>query len=578
MKHLSSILFLSLLLVTTCFTSCSDDDDKELGSGITGQSWTDGKALQISSENSLNVTFNAKAKWTASSTASWCEVLTKSGDAGESILKLIVSSSTTTARTTTVNIAVSGYAEVSFTVTQNPENVSAGDRDINTQVDEYLSEIYLWNDEYKTLTLDFTKNYEAFFNDALKSMKTNTLDKKYYSANECTLYSYIEKRNPISNTRSTKFVEKELMYSFGLTGMLPLRIQDIGLCYSIQGVYPDSPAAKAGLKRGSIITQINNSAITEHNWQDIYYTLVWPASSQTMILTDMDNNTFTINSQAMYTNPVIKTQVEEINGHKIGYLVYSSFDAAYDDELFNVFKEFKSKGITDLILDLRYNGGGHVISANLIASCVAGASSQGKIFAQYRYNEERMKRDFNNKRPEEKFAYSNYDNLGTSLDAGGLGLSRLYCLVTGNTASASELVINSLRGIDIDVILIGKTTDGKNVGMEYKDLQVNDETYRVVPISFQTYNAKGFSEYSQGFAPDTEINENNPSGEPNVFYNYRDYGTGQEPLYAEALSLITGENKMSGTRSAGNVIKATKYTLPAIAKPGKGGMLKEYTK
>lgn len=577
MKHLSSILFLSLFLATVCFTSCSDDDDKELGSGITGQSWTDGKSLQISSENSLNVTFNAKAQWKASSTASWCEVLTPSGNAGESTLKLIVSSSTTAARTTTVNIAVSGYTEVSFTVTQNPESVSAGDRDINTQVDAYLSEIYLWNDEYKTLTLDFTKKYDAFFYDALRSMKTNTLDKRL-SGGKYRLFSYIEKRETIGNTRSTKLIDKELIYSFGITGMSVINLQNVGICYPVKGVYPDSPAAKAGIKRGSIITQINGSAITEHNYEDIYYALVSPTASQTMRLTDMDNNTFTLTSQAMYTNPIIKTQVDEIDGHKIGYLVYSSFDAAYDDELFNAFKEFKNKGITDLILDLRYNGGGHVISANLIASCVAGAASQGKVFAQYRYNDERMKRDYNNKRPEERFAYSNYQNLGISLDAGGLGLSRLYCLVSDGTASASELVINSLRGIDVDVILIGETTIGKNVGMEYKDLKIKDETYRVVPISFQTYNAKGFGDYSQGFIPDSEIDEINPSKAPDTFYNYRDYGTDQEPLYAEAVSLITGQNRTPGTRSADNVMKAKKFALPAIYKPGQGGMLKEYTK
>ena len=75
-------------------------------------------------------------------------------------------------------------------------------------------------------------------------------------------------------------------------------------------------------------------------------------------------------------------------------------------------KEFKSQNITDLILDLRYNGGGHVISANLIATCIAGAKSEGKVFTSLRYNKERMEKR-NNKREEELFAYSNYENLAT---------------------------------------------------------------------------------------------------------------------------------------------------------------------
>lgn len=578
MKHLSSILFLSLLLVTVCFTSCSDDDNKPSGSGITSQSWTEGKALQISAGNSLNVTFNAKAKWTASSIASWCEVLTKSGDAGENTLKLIVSTSTNTARTTTITINVSGYSQSSFTVTQNPESVSAGDVDINTQVDAYLSEIYLWNDEYKTLKLDFTKNYEDFFYDALYSMKTNTLDKRLTSDGRPYLFSYIEKRNFISGTRSTKLVEKELSYSFGITGMLPLNIEGIGYCYAIKGVYTDSPAAKAGIKRGSLITQVDGRAITGSNFENIYYDLLAPSTTSTMRLTDKDGKTASITSQAMYINPVIMTQVDEIDGRKIGYLVYNSFDAAYDVELFDAFKEFKSKGITDLILDLRYNGGGHVISANLIASCIAGATSQGKVFAEYRYNDERMKKQFNNKRPEELFAYSDYKNLGTSLQAGDLSLSRVYCLVTGNTASASELVINSLRGIDVDVILIGENTTGKNVGMEVNDIEVKNETYRVVPISFQSYNAKGFGDYSNGFTPERTIDETNPLNQPNTFYNYREYGTSNEPLYAEAVSMITGQKKSAVTRNAGNVMTGKKRTLPQIYLPGQSGMLKEYTK
>lgn len=577
MKQLHSIEILFILLLTTCFMSCSDDDDKTIGNGITGQSWTEGKPLEISTGKTLSVTFNAKDKWTASTASTWCSLLTSSGNSGESTLQLLASSTTSAARTAIITITVNGYSPISLSVTQNPESTSVGDLKINTQVDAYLKDIYLWNDEYKTLTLDFTKNYEDFFYDALGSMTTNTLDKKPTgNGTKYTLFSYIEKREIISGTRSTKLVDKELQYNFGITGIGIVQIINQGYYFLIQGVYPDSPAAQAGIKRGTVINKINGGKITDTNLADYYYDLIYPTQILSMEVTDDKGTTMPLTSKAMYTNPVIKKQVDEINGYKIGYLVYSGFDASFDDEVFEAFKYFKNQGVTDLILDLRYNGGGHTISANLIASCIAGAASQGKVFAQYRYNDERMKK-YNNQRPVEMFSYSNYANLDTPLTNGGLGLTRLYCLVSGNTASASELVINSLEGIDVPVILIGETTVGKNVGMEYKDITIDEDTYRVVPISFQTYNAKGFGDYSTGFTPDLLIDENNPYNKQDDFYNYRDYGTPGEFLYAAAVEMITGVDISPETRSStDNVLKGKMHTLPGIFRPGYSGMLKNH--
>ena len=75
----------------------------------------------------------------------------------------------------------------------------------------------------------------------------------------------------------------------------------------------------------------------------------------------------------MYKNPVLYQDVIKTNtGDRIGYLVYAGFEASYDNKLIEVFKEFKSQNVNELILDLRYNGGGHTISANLIESCIAG--------------------------------------------------------------------------------------------------------------------------------------------------------------------------------------------------------------
>lgn len=521
MKHVNYLSFFLLTLFSISFISCSDDDDNKLNTGITNQSWTEGKSLEISQDNELSVSFNAAAKWVASVTsgADWCKLNTTSGTKGQSTLKLSVSTSSTTDRTARISINIDGYSPASF-------------------------------------------------------------EKTYYN-----LFSYIQLLPNISSTRTTKIVNKELAYSFGITGITPISIgtqAENTIYFCLQGVYPDSPASEAGLKRGAMISLINGKKINNNNINNFYYDILSPDATINYTLTEdvVEGGTitgqkeYTITSKATYNNPVIFSNVkEDIEGHRIGYLVYSGFEAGFDQELFNVFKDFKNKNVTDLILDLRYNGGGHTMSANLIATCIAGTASQGKVFSSLRYNDERMAK-LNNKREDELFAYSSYPNLGTSLSAGSLNLPRVYCLVGNGTASASELVINSLEGIDLDVILIGEKTTGKNVGMEYEEYTVRNNTYRVVPITFQSYNAKGFGEYEKGFEPDILMDETNPYNEQGVFYIHKDYGNNEEPLYAKAIELITGTNPAPQTRSAVvNTLDGKTYKLPAIFRPGHDGML-----
>ncbi len=171
--------------------------------------------------------------------------------------------------------------------------------------------------------------------------------------------------------------------------------------------------------------------------------------------------------------PIIRAEVLE--GTHVGYIVYDSFDAAYDNDLLAAIKSLKEAGITDLVLDLRNNGGGHVITSNMLSTCIGGSACQDRVYQYYRYNDERMadwkqtSETFGMSYDQtaqlffENFYYSNY--FGVSLANYALNLSRLYVLVSDGTASASEAVINSLKGIGLPVTLIGSKTNGKNVGM-----------------------------------------------------------------------------------------------------------------
>ena len=567
MRKVHTINLLSLLLIFgSILLSCSDkDSETQEGNGITAQNWSNNETFFISAGQTLSFTFTAQSNWTAQNSATAFLTLdNKAGNSGKNTLKVTANSSSQ--EEGTITIKVNGYSSnSSFKIKLNKSG--AKDSQINYSTDQFLKAYYLWNDEYKTLTPDFTLEYDEFLTSSLMSMKTNTLDKRlYYNGNNqpyYQLYSFIEKLDPtLQSTRSAK-EPKVQEYNFGFINFVGVGYGKQGNAYlAVQGVYPGSSAAQAGIKRGTEITHVNGQIITKSNASEFYYSLMAPSTTSSLEVQDYNGKKYTISSAPIYPNPIIFSNVSTIGAHKIGYLVYSAFEAGFDEELFNEFKNFKNQRITDLILDLRYNGGGHVMSANLIASCIAGSSCVGQTFAAYRYNNDRMK-ELDNKKDIELFAYSNYKNLNNiSLSEGGLNLPEVYCLVSNNTASASELVINSLRGIGIRVILIGATTNGKNVGMEGKEFTTAVAKYRLFPITFQTYNAKGFGEYQNGFTPDYIKDED--GSEEGYFVTYNDFGSKDEILYAEAIKHITGIEPVSTTRSANRVSGKIKTNMPEI--------------
>lgn len=426
---------------------------------------------------------------------------------------------------------------------------------INTLVNEYLKKNYLWNEEYRTLKPDFSLKYDDFLETTLTSMKTNVLDHKKKETGEgqvvSSLFSYIIQIDPAlkansgGTTRAT-IEAKQLEFNYGLVSLQPVGYRNSDkVGFIVLGVHPESSVHKAGLKRGDEITQVNHVTLNINNYRSHLIELLMPESAQSTTVNTHDGKNHDLSSAPIAPNPILYSQVVQRNKGNIGYLVYSHFEAGFDQELFDKFKTFKRAGVTDLILDLRYNAGGHVSSANLIASCIAGTACQGKVFSIYEYNKKRNKTIPESARTE-RFAYNSYYNLNRqSLNEGALNLKRLYCLTTSQTASASELLINALRGIDVEVILIGTTTKGKNVGMETTELNDGKNDYKLYPVTFYTLNAKRESDYSDGFLPTYTQSES-----VSAIY---DFGTTNEPFLNRALNLIDGntrlENLNASTRS-----------------------------
>ncbi len=306
----------------------------------------------------------------------------------------------------------------------------------------------------------------------------------------------------------------------------------------------DSDASTKEIKRGDIFVGVNGQNLNLNNYLDL---LFGSEDTYTLNMADLVDNTITDNGKEVTLtkienfaeNPILVSTVIEQGGNKIGYLMYNSFLAAYDEQLNNVFGDFKSQGINELVLDLRYNGGGRVTSAIQIASSIYGARTD-EVFIRPRFN---SKLQPGNGQPN-NFTATTLE--GTAINE--LNLSRVFIITTGGTASASELVINGLEPY-VDVVQIGTTTVGKN---EFSNTFVDDpengnfydpnreefinpdNQWGIQPLLGRNENADGFSDYTAGLLPDFELQED--------IANLGTLGNPSEPLLALALSRISGES------------------------------------
>ena len=566
MKNALSTLWL-LLVAALLAASCQEEETVTDLPGVSQSTWTTGVTI-AADETSAEYTFQAAGPWIASSQQSWCKVTTK-GQAGASTLTLTFEPNPSREeRTTLISIAFTdGYKGDSFVVTQEgnldaEEPVEEGLM-MNHYFDEFLSAYYLWNAEYRAMERDLNTPYvddsNNFFTQSLlqlgRTTGANNLDYK-----NGHLYSYVT-RTPSTRTAETRAageeidhsrygLEKTMIDSYGISGLTLVEFSDAwGI--GIRSVYPGSPAEQAGLKRGDMIITVDDQYMDTQTAATTFAMELWyPSSASTARLLLIDGTEVSLTATRLYPTPVLAHDVFEVGGARIGYLNYSDFDAAYDNDLLLALRDLKAEGVDELILDLRYNGGGHVMSANLLTSIIAGSQADGQPFAYYRYNNERMadvegttketgmEYDAQVDRFKEEFYYSDqtaaddvdYGNIDFSRE--GLNLERLYVLTTGSTASASELVINSLRGIGIDVRTVGETSNGKNVGMEGGSFKLDGYMYDLYPITFQSYNAKNQTIDSTGVEPDIDAEDWNPS------FGYLPFGP-DEPMIAAAIEDIT---------------------------------------
>lgn len=462
-----------------------------------------------------------------------------------------------------------------------------GTRDERTRDSIYLyaQQVYYWQDAIPAESVfkprSFTKYNTplANFEDELfkitqyKVNPSTGLPYEYVSATAgYPKYSYID---DVSQQNPTAFV-KQPKSSVDLNN----NGNDFGLRLGVEGtannnyklyiqmVYPNSPAEKAGLKRGDYITVVNGTSLGSNypNEFDIFYTALFESSSATISGKRRDNTTFTglvLNKASYASSPFLKDSVYTSGNKKIGYLAYARFaNPTTSGPLFNaIFTKFNNAGVTDLIIDLRYNGGGYVSTAERLINLIAPSSLSGGIMFTEYYNTLMQQNkskgtapllakqyilDANDNKTDQNSdgkwdTYADIDfsstNSGmiTRFSKNGLpstpSINRVAIITTRSTASASELVINALKPhFSGNIKVIGEKSYGKPVGF----FPIRIDKYDVYFSMFETKNSLGSGGYYDGFTPDIAVDE--------LVFNATNYDTWDINDYAfkAALNFIKG--------------------------------------
>lgn len=533
-------LFLLIVSAVIALASCSKD---EMG-GISSIDNPRADKQVARYGETVTVTFQADGPWEAEIVLKdgegWAEIAqVKDNDkAGKGTVRIrFARNEQGTERVAELYVTVSGGSRTLVgTFTQAAgDDTSAMSAYLNQYMHNRLVNEYLWADEYSKLEIDMEVPYDKFLYTHLTKLgDTNIEDGGYYrdyssSAGERYIYSYISE---IATTKTVPTKAGELTSTLGLgIGPLFASVYEEGANYiglTVGYVYPGSPAEAAGLRRGDTIYQVGGNRITKSNYQslmnELFYTKTgsyslayarYVANDAEQRYDLVQDNYANITAGTYGYNPILFAAIltnAEVEGDEtapfnIGYMASESFDSSAQEVLEYQIQQFIDAGITELILDLRYNVGGEVQQSRYLSSSIVGRAYDDQIFFKAEFND--------GKREEWKFLSgpSESDKLGK---APAMNLKRLWVIMSENTASASELVIAGLRGVDFPVTLIGSQSEGKNVGMVVTQEVYNGRRFEFAPITYRGLNAKNEYGPKDGFEPDPGNLLNNQNS------NYRD--------------------------------------------------------
>jgi len=500
-----------------------------------------------------------------------------------------------------------------------PVVVASGTREQQTldSIFLYAKDVYLWNTSLPEYAAFNPRQYAgnlSGFNQELYALTqyspVNTATSLPYeypltaaaAARFDAKYSYIDDVSD-NNTLAAVQNEKSSVDLEGIGNDIGVKIGAYGVAGSanaytiyIQAVYQGSPADLRGLTRGATITKINGVSYgANYNNEVNAINAAFNSSAITIAGVLKDGITpysYTLAETAYRSSPIYAAKVLAVNSTKVGYLSYARFSTLANSKpgFDAAFTDFASQGVTKLVIDLRYNGGGYVNTAQYLINQIATTALTGKVMFKERYNTKMQNGTatimanqplFNADGSFQKTStgrVANYSDLAKDYfseakqvtnfsKAGPLqGVTDVVFIVSRGTASASELVINSLKP-HLNVKIVGTNSYGKPVGffpvtLNYvKDKTTGKETgYDVYYSMFQTTNSLNEGNYFNGFTPDIALT----NGQDDASH---DFGDINETYLARALSLLVTGPLTSGSATMsiqGRRVSSSSVTLQTL--------------
>ena len=393
---------------------------------------------------------------------------------------------------------------------------------VNSFIKIAMTDVYLWYNYLPTINTRYETDSKAYF------------EKLLYKDDK---WSYIT--DNVSEWENTlNGIEKSYGYSLVFGSFVDNNGIDTGNYFAIvEYVYPNTPAQRAGLERGSIITQINGSSITKDNYTGLLYSESISITKGTLTTSGISNaETLAINADVLNLDPVVLYKIVEKDGHKIGYLFYAQFIDNFNASLQTALDYFRTNQVTDLVIDLRYNPGGQISAAQYLCSSIAPLSNVtgSKTLVTFQWNDKYQEYWVENKVTDQTTV--TFDN---SVPV-KLGLNNVTILTGPGTASAAELTITGLKPY-MNVTMVGDTTYGKytaSVTLKPEDFYTSASSYTdfknwgLQPIVLRYANAQGITNFVNGFAPDFLVDDELLPAQP--------LGDLSEPLFKKAVENITG--------------------------------------
>ncbi|WP_377158458.1 S41 family peptidase [Roseateles sp. UC29_93] len=370
-------------------------------------------------------------------------------------------------------------------------------------VRSYLDEAYLWREDVPSINAsaaaysgsDVETALNAYFEDLLSPAFTASGKRK-------DQFSFM-----MSTREWNALSQSGVEVGYGIEWSMKSPTPPRGL--RVAFVEPGSVADRAGVRRGDTLVTADGAAADAADAAGVntLNAALFPdtaGGSHRLVLT---SNAGLPRDVSLVAGNVTKTPVPTsqvltaADGAKVGYLVFNDHILTAEAQLISAMRSFGASGVSDLVVDLRYNGGGYLFIASELAYMIAGGTAtSGKTFEQLRYN---SKRSAETNSPDSKTPFYSEscllsgNNCTSQQPLPALNLKRVFVLAQSGTCSASEALINGLRGVDIEVVLVGGTTCGKPYGFSAKD----NCGYSYFPIEFVGTNNKGFGEYADGFVP-----------------------------------------------------------------------------